>query len=217
MSGLEMKYFVLKPKGPGREMWGRRREGGTDHMMLQSFEFGFRRLCAAFGTSFNEARCRVYYEKIGNQLEDENRWTRMVSQWLDSGTAFPKISDLTGMPVFTHREEGPPLDPVESFIRSDCPVVECNAGYIHVGITRSGAIVPLLQENGELMDGFFEREVSFRCSTCNRVAPCGIPDWHGDVTRRSQADLADRSLKRREMALEVKAGKPRTILPGVEV
>ncbi len=185
--------------------------------MLQSFEFGFRRLCSAFGTSFNEARCRVYYEKIGDQIEDEHRWTRMVSQWLDAGTAFPKISDLTAMPTFTHREEGPPVDPAEQYIRDDCPVVECNAGYIHVGVTRSGAITPLLQDDGSLMDGFFEREVSFRCSTCNRVAPCGIPTWHGDVTKRSQAEMATRSLRRREIALEVRTGKAPRILPVVTV
>ena len=185
-------------------------------MMQQSFEFGFRRLCAAFGLAFNEARCNVYYEKIGKEIEDEGRWTRMVSQWLDTGTAFPKISDLTGMPVFTHREEAPPVDPVDEFMRSDCPVVECNQGYIHVGVTVSGAIVPLMQDNGELMDGFFEREVSFRCSTCNRVPRGGIPDWHGEVTRRSGEEMALRALKRREVMLDVKSGRPpRITAPGV--
>jgi hypothetical protein len=174
--------------------------------MLPPFEAGYRKLSAAFGISYNDGRCQVYYDKIGRELDDEDRWRRMVSKWLNDGTAFPKISDLMGMPEFTYRnrpDHSP--DPLEEWVRDDCPVMECNSGYIHVQITASGRKVPLLGPDA-MADLIPEQEVSYRCPKCQRIPDGPMPPWRGEVNLRTSAEMVERMVTRRGIVADTRAG-----------
>ena len=174
--------------------------------MLQTFEHQYRKLCSAFGIAFNDGRCRVYYDKIGADLDDERRWERMVSKAMNEGTSFPKISDLMAMPEWTHRKDAETnSDPLEEWVRSDCPVKECNAGYIHVAVLHGGRVVPLI--GPDAIEGVEnDREVSYRCVKCNRVGGTGIPGWHREVNMRTATEMMERMMERRRIASETRSG-----------
>ena len=168
------------------------------------FEAGYRKLCSAFGISFNESRSKVYAEKFEHM--DVFAWMRLVNRWISIGGSFPKVSDLMEQPEYVKSlEADDERDSLERWIYSDCRVAECIDGLIPVGVI--GAEKTPIFAPDALKGMTFEHEISYLCPKCKRAVPSvseKTPTWEGPITIRSMEEMAARILERKDVAKNLK-------------